>query len=41
MECMASNAGGKGPVGKSMFVSFLTSTIITVASFLSCFLMIH
>lgn len=41
MERMASNAGGEGPVGKALVISFLTHAIITVASFLSCFLMIH
>jgi len=37
MECMANNAGGKGAAGKPMVVSLLTPAIITVASFLTCF----
>lgn len=41
VECTASNVGRKGPVRKPMVISFLTHAIITVASFLSCFLMTH
>lgn len=41
MECSASRAGGKGPVGKPGVVSFLTHAAMTAASFLGGFPVIH